>query len=341
MFLPLLLSLSLAGAPAGQDAAPAQTPPASTDPLMADLGAPQGQTQSQTQTDPGAVDLGDLVVDGRRLDEVTREFVREVGAPARGRGLARWRNGVCVGVANLQNDAAQYIVDRVSTVAEDLGLRAGEPGCEPSVLIIAVTEPNEFTRRFVEMRPRLFLVGGGGMDLGRSGLEKFKTNDQPIRWWTVSVPANADTGEIATRLPGEQAPTVSTLASRLTTSVVDDTRRVFVILDVDKTGAVSIEQLADYVAMVVLAQVDPQADTSRYATVLNVFKDPNQTAGLTDWDRAYLEGLYDAARTRQNHAAHQNEVAASIVRAHCRISRERDAEDAAAASVPDAPAPAN
>jgi hypothetical protein len=339
MFLPLVFSLALAGASSVQDAPAAQNqsdqtplnqtpttqaPAASTDPLMVDLGAPQ------PAADPGAVDLGDLVVDGRRLDQLTRDFVREVAAPPRGRGLARWRHGVCVGVANLQNDAAQYIVDRVSTVSRDLDLKAGEPGCEPSVLIIATVNANEFTRRFVEMRPRLFIVGGGGMDLGRSGLERFKTNDQPVRWWTVSVPADADTGAIATRLPGEDAPIISTFASRLSTSIVDDTRRVFVILDVEKTANVSIDQLADYVTMVVLAQVDPNADTSGYATVLNVFDDPTQTPGLTDWDRAYLEGLYGAQRTRSNHAAHQGEVASSIIRAHGRIARERDAEDAAA-----------
>ena len=319
MMISVALSLALlATSPAQQATAPAPAP------------------QTTTPADPdGVVDLGDISVSGRRLDEATQEFVREVGAPARGRGLARWRNGVCIGVANLRNETAQYIADRVSTVAEDVGLKAGEPGCEPSVLIIAVTDANAFTQAFVERRPRLFIVGGGGMDLGRSGLERFKTNDQPVRWWTVSMPVDADTGLIATRLPGEEAPTVSTFASRLTTQIVDDTKRAFVIVDIDKIGGVSLQQLSDYLAMVVLAQVDPNADTSSYSTVLNVFKDPGQTEGLTDWDKAYLEGLYDATRTRINHASHRNEIASSIIRVHNRMTAEQiaaeDAENAKAA----------
>lgn len=323
MMLPIALSLALMAT------APAQQAPAAS---------PEPAPQSAPQIDPdAAVDLGDVTVSGRRLDEATRDFVGEVAAPARGRGLARWRGGVCVGVANLQNDLAQYIADRVSTVAEDLGLKPGEPGCQPSVLIIAVTNANDFTAQFVAKRPRLFIVGGGGMDLGRSGLERFKTNDQPVRWWTVSMPVDADTGAIATRLPGEEAPVVSTTASRLSTQIVDDTKRVFVIVDIDKINGVSLGQLSDYLAMVVLAQVDPSADTSRYATVLNVFNDPSQTPGLTDWDLAYLEGLYDAQRTQLNHGSHRTEIASSIVRAHSRIAARQDAAEAAEAATTPTP----
>lgn len=288
---------------------------------------PQPMPASPAATsDPGAVDLGDIVVEGGRLDEATQTFVREVAAPARGRGLARWRDGVCVGVANLRNETAQYIVDRVSTVAQDLGLRAGAPGCKPSALIIAVTDANAFTEQFVDMRPRLFIVGGGGMDLGRTGLQRFKINDQPVRWWNVSVPVDSESGDIAVRLPGEEAPFVRGDGSRITTNLVDDTKRAFVIVDVDKISGVSLQQLGDYLAMVVLAQVDPDADTSAYATVLNVFKDPGQTDGLTDWDMAYLQGLYDAQRNYRNPGAHRNEVAGSIIRAHHRITEARDAE---------------
>ena len=126
--------------------------------------------QAQEPSSAPATDLEDIVVEGRRLEEVTQDFVREVGAPAGGRGLARWRSGVCVGVANLQNDAAQYIADRVSTVAQDLGLRVGDPGCEPSILIVATQDANAFTPQFVASRPRLFIVGGTGMDRGRDAL---------------------------------------------------------------------------------------------------------------------------------------------------------------------------
>jgi hypothetical protein len=292
-------------------------------------------TQTAPQTAPAAsssdepTDLGDVVVEGRRLQDMTEDFVREVGQPARGRGLARWKDGVCVGVANLQPEMAQYIVDRVSTVAQDLGLKPGEPGCNPSVLIVAAADGNAFTQEFVAMRPRLFVMGASGTDLGRNALERFKTTERPVRWWTVSMPTDSDTGAVAVRLPGEEAPMIQVRgASRLTTQIVDVTKRSFVIVDVNKINGVNLTQLADYIAMVTLAQVDPDADTSGYATVLNLFQTPDQVEGLTEWDMAYLQGLYDAQRTLRNAGSARVEIASSIVRVHHRITAAEDAANA-------------
>lgn len=323
MLAPLLAALLLSGAP---DAVSTQTPTPQTLPTPSSADQP--------------TDLEDITVTGRRLDEATTEFVREVGAPARGRGLARWRDGVCVGVANLQPEVAQYIADRVSTVAQDLGLRIGEPGCNPSILIVATQDGDAFTPEFVAARPRLFRVGGAGMDQGATALQRFETNGQPVRWWTVSAPVDGDTGQIAVRIPGEvnggqdaggndspmlYAPNITVrAASRLSTQIVDDAKRAFVIVDVSKTGGVSLPQLADYLAMVSLAQINPDADTTGYATILNLFDDPVQTDGLTNWDKAYLKGLYDTQRTRENRNSARTEIVASVIQAHSDLTAAED-----------------
>ncbi|MBB5745834.1 hypothetical protein [Brevundimonas variabilis] len=287
-----------------------------------------------------AVDLGDIVVEGRQLEDIASRFVGEVADPVRHRGLARWRDGVCVGVANLQPDMAQQMVDRISTIVEDVGLTPGAPGCSPNILVIATVDANRFTPQFVAQRPRLFLVGGSGMDQGTAALDRFRTTDRPVRWWTVSIKTDDDTGKASVRLPGAMnadgtgpfsvmhyAPIVNVrAASRLTTSYVDDAKRSFVIVDVDKVQGISLDQLADYVAMVSLAQIDADADTSGYATILNVFEDPGQTPGLTNWDRAYLVGLYDTQRRRLNRTSQRTEVVDSIVRAHHRLTATEPTE---------------
>jgi hypothetical protein len=107
------------------------------------VSAPQQTATAQEPADP-VVDLGDIVVDGRRIEDLTQAFVREVAAPARNRGLARWRDGVCIGVVNLKPDTAQYIIDRVSTVAADLGLSPGLPDCTLNVMVIATVNSTEF-----------------------------------------------------------------------------------------------------------------------------------------------------------------------------------------------------
>jgi hypothetical protein len=87
--------------------------------------------------------IDEVVVRGRRMsdvrDELTKyvnEFVLEVAKPPPGRGFARFQSGVCVSVTNLQNDAAQYLVNRISQTAADVGLTPGEPGCRPQVIVI-------------------------------------------------------------------------------------------------------------------------------------------------------------------------------------------------------------
>ena len=320
MLAPLLAALLLSSTP---DAAP-QTRPPQAAPAIPSADAP--------------TDLEDVVVEGRRLDEQVSTFVREVGQPARGRGLARWHDSVCVQAVNLRTETAQYLVDRVSTVAQDVGLRAGEPGCHPNIFVIATTDADAFTRRLVERRRILFTLGGAGTDLGRSALERFMNNDRPVRWWNVSMPIDEDTGQWATRLPGDasvnvsseiynpllSAPSIMVNSSRLSTEIRDDSKRIFVIVDADKVSGVSVEQLGDYVAMVSLAQINPEADTSGYATVLNLFADPERTSGLTNWDKAYLQGLYTVQRTRRNPSSARTEVAASIIRAHHTLTAAQD-----------------
>ena len=302
------------------------------------LTAPQSSPRSaDPQTAPSApVRLEDVVVDGRRLDDSTEAYVDLVAAPAPRRGLARWKDGMCVGIVNLETQTAQYLADQVSDVARGLGLRAHEPDCHPSVLIVATSDGPSFTEAFVAMRPRLFRVGGAGMDRGSAELRDFISEERPVRWWHVSLPVDSETGDAVVRTPGyisgsgaaggaedtaqQYAPQTRVHSpSRLNDQTEDILKRVFIIIDVDRLNGASIQQLGDYVAMVAMAQVDPDADTGRFDTILNLFDDPaTAPTGLTGWDRAYLEGLYDAGSEthRINQRAQVQAVAAAIASAY-------------------------
>ncbi|MCO8030249.1 hypothetical protein NI454_09825 [Brevundimonas diminuta] len=303
--------------------------------LALSASAPPAQSAQSAAPAPEdqAVRLEDIQVSGRRLDDLIQSFVSEVAAPNRGRGIARWDRSVCVGAVNLRREAAQYLVDRVSTVAEDLGLNAGDPGCTPNLLIVATADGDAFAQELVERRRRALRMGGSGMDRGAAALRDFQETSRPVRWWQVSMPVDSETGQRAVRIPGEcanacsgpmdYAPTINVFAaSRLTTQIVDNIFRAIIVVDVSKTGAVNSVQLADYIAMVSLAQIDPTADTSAYASILNVFNDPGSAPYLTEWDKAYLDGLYGAQRTRQNVRAGKSEIQSSIRRAHARLADE-------------------
>ncbi|MFY8163217.1 MAG: hypothetical protein ACOVKC_03165 [Brevundimonas sp.] len=259
----------------------------------------QTPVQAQEPAAGPVAQLGDVVVEGRRLRSVVQNFVGEVAAPATGdRGPARWNGPVCIGVVNLRAEVAQYIVDRASDVARELGLEAGEPGCAANVLIIAAADGQAVADGIVEERRRAFVPGGSGMTRTLSALEDFRTSDAPVRWWHVSAPVDSESGELATRLPGRDAPQIAaSRASRIRTDIRDDLFKAIIVVDIGKVDAISLTQLADYCTLIALAQVDPKAEVASFETILNVFIDPTIT-GLTGWDRDYLAALYGIEQNR-------------------------------------------
>lgn len=276
----------------------------------------------------------DIVVLGTPLREQVETFADTVVAPPHGRGPARWsaRSGICVGVVNLQREAAQAMADRVSQVAVDLGLPVGEPGCSPNVLIIATDDAPTLTAALVERSPNAFRPPLSGSSRSRLQLRRFVESDAPVRWWHVSLPVNSETGGVAVRIPGYPAPQSRAAASRLTTLIQNDLRRAYVIIDIDQIEGVTFQQLADYVAMVAFAQIDPDADLSGFPTILNVFDNPYIAVGLTDWDEAYLGSLYGAELNQRSPNAQSGAVAALMFRERRRVEDDMDTELEDAAS---------
>jgi len=275
---------------------------------------------SPPQSQPPVAELGDVEVTARRLQEQVQSFINEVAAPPRGRNLARWDRSICVGVSNMNARYAQVMIDRIAHTAVDVGLDVEDPGCKPDIMIVAAADAEALAKALVADDPHGFRPARGSTDLGSAALDRFQNTDAPVRWWHVSLPVSVDTGQLAIRLDGEEPPQVAVRdASRLRANIRDDLARVIVIIDVNRVGVVGFGALSDYVAMVALAQVEPDADTSSYDSVLNLFSEgADRTAGLTQWDRDYLRSLYTARRDR----ARSTEQARDIQRG---MTGERDA----------------
>lgn len=278
---------------------------------LALLSSPDPQAQPVTQANPPATRVDDVVVSGRRTDEVIREFVNEVTGPPPGRGPARWDRQVCVGVVNLRNDLAQMVVDRVSDVAMEIGLRTGAPGCRPNVTILVTDDGAALATALAERRPLAFRPGYSKASHGRAAFNRFKASDRAIRWWHVAIPIHQDTGQIAVRMPGEIAPDMNTTRGLLRHDIQNDLLRAYIIVDTSKLVDVSWAQVADHVAMVALAEIDPDAEISHHDTVLNLSGASGRN-GLTEWDWGYLRSLY-TAELNQRAPTHQTATVSSIM----------------------------
>ncbi|MFC7380306.1 hypothetical protein [Brevundimonas sp. GCM10030266] len=260
--------------------------------------------------------LSDVVVEGM-LVERTRRFVDEISrAPGR-RPLARWNGPLCVGVANMRADAAQVLIDRVAVVGNVLGVRSGEPGCRPNVMVVAAHTADadalvlDATRNINAFRPST-----GGTDLGGAALQRFRDSDAPVRWWHVALPVVNETGEVAIALWPDGAPQVNiSRSSRIGSSIRHDLARVVIVIDVDKAGAASFGALTDYVALLALAQIDPTAEVSEADTIMNLFSTSSTAPDrLTEWDANFLVSLYASRPDVANGWHQETELARRMAR---------------------------
>ena len=290
--LAAVLATLLTASASPQESPPAEPAPAETD-------------ESQA--------IEEVVVRGRRLEDIEsdlrihiRDFIGEVVRKPPGRGFARWYRTVCVGVHNLEPSAAQYVVDRISKLALEVGLEPGEPGCAPQVSIVFATDAKETAAAMVESEPRVLMRVGGfaGMDLGRVALADFAESERPVRWWHVSLPVDARTGGAAIELTkncGEAfcPPTVNVAGpSRIHNGTRDDLLYAIIIVDATQIKGTTWQQLGDYLAVISLCQIDPQTNPGSFDSILNLFTNPRAYSGLTDWDRSYVRALYEFDQER-------------------------------------------
>lgn len=299
-----------------------------------------GEQVAQGTSGPGqdpVVQLPDLVVEGRLPENLAREFIDQMAAPPSGAPVARWHERVCIGVVNLRPETAEYLIDRMAAVAADLGLEQEAPGCEPDILVAATLDGGTLATGLVQRRRNVLAPGNRVQSRSRRDLEAFAAVDRAVRWCHVSTAVDPATGRNVIRDRRTETfdatktielikngPVVAgTVPSLITASTRQDLRRAVVIIDFDRVGDVDFNQLADYVAFVALAQVDPDAETAGFSTILNVFDDPT-TPGLTEWDRAYLRGLYGSDDTARSSSGREAAIRREMLRIRAEQTSEAD-----------------
>ena len=280
--------------------------------LVFGAGGSAAQEAAPTPDDP-------IVVTGQRTREAIRSFVRQMAAAARSENqLARWDRKICPGVAGLQARYAQFLIDRMAQRAFAVDLDVGEPNCRANILIVVTPDAAATTRELVENnRDALgYYYERGRRTLGRRAFAAFENSTAPVRWWHVNhtvtrdgerVGETADASAPVTRLTGN--------ASRLSRTSHQDIGAVYIIVDAQQVRGIAFESLADYLAMAALSQLDPAADTSPYPTILNLFAHaPDGAVAMTDWDLAYLRGLYSATRDAATASRQEGEIARTMDR---------------------------
>lgn len=336
-----MILAGLAAAVIGAAVPSAHTPPQAATPARSQVATPPVKTENYgdpeiearaplglvAQDDPAvseqpaqATQIEDVVVVGRsaRARAAVADFVSGVSASEGRRGqIGRFERRVCSGVVGMRPDYAQVLNDRIARVALALELRVGEPGCKPNILVIAAPDANQINA-LIDAAPNTFESYANTIERGDNAMRAVRA-PRPVRWWhQVEF---VETGE---------------RSSRLRAAGRTDIRRALVLLDMQQIGAVNFGALSDYVAMVSLARLNPEADVTGQTTILNLFQDPDtrrDNQGLTQWDADYLEGVYGSPRYAAVRRQQESDIVWQMLR------RAPLASQQSGASAPDSPRP--
>jgi len=259
--------------------------------LLLQQAAPVAQATQDT------TDIEGLVVTAKPqpAKEAIAGFVASVSAETGNGKLARWDRKICPGVIGLKPGHAQLLIDRIAATAMTVGLAVGEPGCRANMIIVGSSDSGPLVEGIVKENPDAFGKYDSSINRGRRHLDAFVASDAPVRWWHVTARVTAD-GQRYRR--GEQVRVRE--VGRLRSNVREDFNHVVIVMDAKRIGSMKMTALADYIAMVGLAQIEPEAKTASVSTILNLFADRDAgltpPEALTEWDVAYLKGLYAAPR---------------------------------------------
>jgi hypothetical protein len=261
---------------------------------------------SATAAPPDATQpLDQVTVEAHRqqLEERVTAFVSKLAHPDFDRSLRRWLVPVCPLVAGLPQVQGEFMLARLSEVARQAGVPLAGEKCSPNLHIVATADPSGLLKSWRRRDRRL----GDAMP---AEVQHFLTHTHPVMVWYNAAVTEDGGGALdptATKLGTNYIPTNHhPKGSRIQFGAVEMFESVIVIVDLRRVQELSYGQLADYVAMLGFAQLDPDADFGSAPSILQLFgARPAQPppGSLSDWDVAYLRALYkteQASRTQRN-----------------------------------------
>lgn len=246
-------------------------------------------------------------------------FVNEIAVLGQGEGLARWHIPVCPQVTGLRREDGEFILWRISEVARGAGVPLAGEHCQPNLFVFVTLEPKQLLTDMEKQRRAVTFGNAAPVDI-----DEFIATPRVARVWYNSSMESPDSFAPAYGFPpfgqitaaGSLGANVTTdweRASRVTRTMERVFTAVYIVIDKGHLQGVTLGQLADYIAMVGLAQIKPGAQLSDAPTILKLFDGAPRAAlpGMSDWDQAFVKSLY---ATEQKVTVQKSEIALGMLR---------------------------
>jgi hypothetical protein len=259
---------------------------------------------------PAVDPLQEVTVTAHRSELTPRveAFVNQITAVANEDGVPRWQKPVCPLVSGLPREDGEFILGRVTELAQAAGVPLAGEHCNPNLYILVSLEPQQLLQAMAK-RNYGFTFGYPPDAPPPNVIDRFIATPRPVRVWYTSQERDLE-GFALIRGPQDEPPMVPAPGSLLMIGSMWSLERVFVVVDKTRLQGVTRGQLADYVGMVALADLKPGAKLGDAATILRLFDGaPRQAPStMTDWDQAFLKALYatdQKMKLQRSQIAHQ------------------------------------
>ena len=263
--------------------------------------------EPRTPASSGKAPLDTVTVEAQRerkeLEREVNEFVFAVTVRSVHDSLSRWNTPVCPLVAGLPKEQGEFVLARLSQIATAAKAPLAGEHCTANFYVVVTPRPELLLKKWQARDRRMFDTRNG-----MGSLRRLLDTPRAVRvWYNVgftSTDGNPITSDsLAGALVGSSfglnllmadIPTNTVrMGTRLRYSAVRSLSSVIVIVDANSVRELNFGQLADYIGMVGLAEVNQDAEVGPVPTILRLFRtSPDPPQGLSAWDEAFLGSLY-------------------------------------------------
>jgi hypothetical protein len=231
-------------------------------------------------------------------------FVTSVAIQPWGDALYRWMKPVCPLVAGLPKSQGEFVLARITEAANDAHAPLAGRMCQPNLFVVAIGgDPNPLLKAWWTHDRLMYNFRTQGIE----AVQHFIHSTRPIRvWYNTHVGCNDDAAATSTlayiimagvyhagQSPmGCEAALGSHIAGMSTGS---DISSAIIVVDGRQMKNVDLGQMADYIALVGLADLRLDADFTPMPSILELFGHGTPPRALTRWDRALLYALYNTS----------------------------------------------
>jgi Secretin and TonB N terminus short domain len=256
-------------------------------------------------SDAAQAHLGRITIEAPKGRKALRlqvdKFVSSVVVQPWDDALYRWNVPICPLVAGLPKQYAEFVLERISKAAIDAHAPLAGRVCRPNLYVVATLQPKVLLKMWWARDRTMYNYNNVGIE----AVEHFIHSSRPIRawyntYWGCGGPPENNTAVIGGFNLPFFGPTIcgAGLGSRIERmSTGSNVSSAIVVIDGRQMNHITIGQMADYIALVGLADVRSDADPGPMPSILDLFGHETPPHELTLWDRALLYSLYNTEQS--------------------------------------------